>query len=134
MRCWIAACSSARQTRATSVFSQPCWRPDVAVVLPPEFPSDHSAAEAEVFRKLRAQTPNDWTALHSIGLATHSRKLWAEIDFVVITDRAVLCLEVKGGNLRVDHGTWFAGERRLTHSPFEQAGGAASALRIFLRS
>ena len=52
---------------------------------------------------------------------------------MVVTDRAVLCLEVKGGDLRVERGVWFAGDRRLTHTPFEQAGGAASALRIFLR-
>jgi hypothetical protein len=59
--------------------------------------------------------------------------LWAEVDFVVVTDYAVLCLEVKGGDLHIRGNTWYDGKRRLTHTPMEQAGGAASALRTFLR-
>src|SRR4051794_12018868 len=106
---------------------------DMATVLPSSFPGDHSKAEHLVYRKLRDETPADWTALHSVGLAGHRRKLWAEADFVVVTDRGVLCLEVKGGNLRVEKGRWFSGDRELTHSPFEQAGGEASTLRRFLR-
>jgi hypothetical protein len=105
----------------------------MATVLPAEFPGDHSKAEHLIYRKLRDETPPDWTALHSVGLANHDRKLWAEVDFVVLTDHAVLCLEVKGGQLSVQKGRWFAGDRALTHTPFEQAGGAASALRRFLR-
>src|SRR3954454_12487994 len=99
----------------------------MATVLPSRFPDDHSKAEHLIYRKLRDETPADWTALHSVGLAGHRRKLWAEVDFVVVTDRSVLCLEVKGDNVGVERGTWYAGSRRLTHSPFEQAGGAASA-------
>src|SRR3954453_15464790 len=106
----------------------------MATVLPSSFPGDHSAAEHLIYRKLRDETPADWTALHSVGLANHDRKLWAGADFAAITDRAVLCLEVKGGHLHVEGGTWFAGERKLTHTPFEQAGGAASALRRYLRA
>lgn len=105
----------------------------MAYVLPSSFPDDHSKAEHLVYRKLRDETQADWTALHSVGLSGHRRKLWAEVDFVVVTDRGVLCLEVKGGNLRVEKGRWFAGDRELTHTPFEQAGGAASTLRRFLR-
>ena len=105
----------------------------MATVLPSSFPGDHSKAEHLVYRKLRDETPADWTALHSVGLAGHRRKLWAEADFVVVTDRGVLCLEVKGGDLHVRKGRWFAGNRELTHTPFEQAGGEASTLRRFLR-
>lgn len=105
----------------------------MATVLPSEFPRDHSSAEHLVYRKLRDETQKDWIALHSVGLASHERKLWAEVDFVVVTDYAVLCLEVKGGDLHIRGNSWFAGDRRLTHTPMEQAGGAASALRTFLR-
>jgi hypothetical protein len=106
----------------------------MATLLPSSFPGDHSGAERLVYRKLRDETPADWTALHSVGLAGHRRKLWAEVDFVVVTDRGVLCLEVKGGNLHIEKGRWFAGDRELTHTPFEQAGGAGSTLRSFLRA
>ena len=105
----------------------------MAVMLPGHFPEDHSRAEFRIFRKLRDETPHEWTALHSVGLSRHARKAWAEADFVVLTDRAILCLEVKGGAITVDHGTWYTNRKRLTHSPFEQAGGAAGALSRFLR-
>jgi predicted RecB family endonuclease len=96
----------------------------MATVLPPEFPADHSGAEHLVYRKLRDETPAEWYALHSVGLVGHERKAWAEIDFVVITDRAVICLEVKGGTITVEGNRWYINGNKLSHSPFDQAGGA----------
>ena len=37
--------------------------------------------------------------LHSLGLARHERKSYAECDFVVIGQYGVYCLEVKGDRL-----------------------------------
>lgn len=105
----------------------------MGVVIPAEFPADHSSAEHRIFRALRDHTPEDWFALHSVGLARHERKPWAEADFVVVTDRVVLCLEVKGGTITSRGGKWFTNDHRLSHSPFEQAGGAAGALKGYLR-
>ena len=39
-----------------------------------------------------------WYCLHSVGIARHERKRYAECDFVLITDSGVFCLEVKGGD------------------------------------
>jgi hypothetical protein len=105
----------------------------MARMFPPAIADDHgSRAERIVFRKLKEETPDSWCALHSVGLLGHATKPWAEIDFVLVTDSCLLCLEVKGGTLAHRHGEWFQNERRLKQSPFAQAGGGASALYGYL--
>jgi|InofroStandDraft_1065614.scaffolds.fasta_scaffold342115_1 Predicted NTPase (NACHT family) len=37
--------------------------------------------------------------LHSLGLPKHQSKIYGEIDFVIVCDRSVACLEVKGGRI-----------------------------------
>src|SRR5690349_2444084 len=80
-----------------------------------------SAAEALVYRRLRDETPDDWFAVHSVGLTSHRDKPWSEVDFVVIGPFGVLCLEVKGGRITVEEGKWFTNGRPLKESPFRQA-------------
>ena len=47
---------------------------------PAAIADDHgSHAERRIFTKLRDETPDSWTVLHSVGLANHSSKPWAEI-------------------------------------------------------
>lgn len=105
----------------------------MARMFPPTIADDHgSRAERTVFRKLREETPDAWVALHSVGLVNHETKPWAEVDFVVLTDDGVLCLEVKGGAIAHRNGDWFQNDRRMTESPFAQAGGGASALYAYL--
>jgi hypothetical protein len=105
----------------------------MARMFPPTIADDHgSRAERIVFQKLRDETPNAWVALHSVGLVNHSTKPWAEVDFVLVMDEGVLCLEVKGGTLAHRDGDWYQNGRRLTESPFAQAGGGASALYAYL--
>lgn len=94
---------------------------------------DHgSHAERSVFERLKTETPDSWAAIHSVGLANHAKKPWAEIDFVVITDTGVVCLEVKGGEIEQRDGDWYTNGNRLKQSPFAQAGGGASALYEYL--
>jgi Nuclease-related domain/UvrD-like helicase C-terminal domain/AAA domain len=105
----------------------------VARMYPPVIADDHgSHAERRIFNKLRDETPNSWTALHSVGLASHSTKPWAEIDFVVVADQGVFCLEVKGGEIEHREGDWYTNGNRLKQSPFAQAGGGSSALYEYL--
>lgn len=102
-------------------------------MFPPTIADDHgSRAERTIFRKLKNETPDSWVALHSIGLANHATKPWAEVDFVVVTDAGVLCLEVKGGMISHRDGDWFQNNNRLKEGPFAQAGGGASALYAYL--
>jgi Nuclease-related domain/AAA domain len=105
----------------------------MARMLPSTIADDHgSRAERTVFRKLKQETPDTWVALHSVGLINHASKPWAEVDFVVITNDGVLCLEVKGGMVVHREGDWYQNERRMKESPFAQAGGGASALYDYL--
>jgi hypothetical protein len=96
-----------------------------------------SDAELAVYDAL-AVTEDDWLIIHSLWLKSHSRKLHAEADFILITDNAVLIIEVKGGDVWRDHDGWHfrprsgRGENVKREGPFEQAMGAYYALRKHL--
>jgi hypothetical protein len=85
--------------------------------------------EQFVFELIRDETPPGWVALHHVGLPQHPSKPIAEIDFIVIGEPGIFCLEVKGGAVSRRDGVWFAGSRELKESPFTQVGSAAAALR-----
>lgn len=93
--------------------------------------STRSSAEKDLFLRFR-RCAGDWTVIHSVGLARHARKPWAEADFVIVGSAGVLVCEVKGGVIRRKNGVWKSNQNALSHSPFDQAGGAAAALRTSL--
>ena len=107
----------------------------------PDQVSDHvkSSAERRMFDRIRNGLGDDWTALHSLGIAHHSTKPWAEIDFVLIGPPGVICLEVKGGRISREAGEWIftngaGNQNKKREGPFEQVGSASSALHNWLRS
>lgn len=70
----------------------------MACMLPHFPPKRITASEAETFRLVRDAPESDhWICLHSLGLARHRRKEYAEADFVIIAPACVFCIEVKGG-------------------------------------
>jgi hypothetical protein len=89
-------------------------------------------AERRLFEVIRQQLGPDWTAMHSVGLAVHATKPWAEIDFVLVGPPGLFCLEVKGGLVERKAGRWRFGDSVKNEGPFEQVGGAAAALRNYL--
>ena len=99
--------------------------------------STKSTAEFKLFEWLRGGLGENWSVLHSVGLAYHNRKPWAEIDFVVVGPPGIFCLEVKGGRVARVSGEWQFTDR-LGHTttkqqgPFDQVAGAAAALRRYL--
>jgi len=111
----------------------------MALMLPGRFPAEYqSEAEHDVFDMLRSELSDEWTCLHSVGLARHDRKVWAEIDFVVIGPAGLFCIEVKGGYVGREGGMWVfrnrhGRENRKREGPFEQVGSAAGALKGFFR-
>ena len=100
---------------------------------------DVSQAERDVLDAL-ALLPSDWQVIHSLWLKTHRVKLHAEADFILVTNRAVLILEVKGGNVWRDEEGWHfqskSGQTKSTkkEGPFDQARGAYYALREHLEN
>lgn len=111
----------------------------MARMLPDKYPADGpSEAEHDVFELLRTQLSPEWTCLHSLGLAEHKHKVWAEIDFVLIGPPGIFCLEVKGGHVARRNGVWTFRNRHgkeniKNEGPFAQVGSAAGALRAFFK-
>ncbi len=95
-----------------------------------------SFGEQLVANALREQAPNEWLVLHSLWLKEHESKQHAEIDFLIITDRAALIIEVKGGvAYRDQNGLWhfskidMSDEYTKNEGPFDQARSAFYAIR-----
>jgi hypothetical protein len=111
----------------------------MARMIPKEVGEDvRSDAERKLFRRIRESLGNDWTVLHSVGLARHEHKPWSEIDFVLIGPPGVLCLEVKGGRVSRSKGIWCFVDRNglaveKTKGPFEQVGESSAALYAYLK-
>lgn len=107
----------------------------------PDQVAEHTTSNAEkrLFTKLREELTDEWTVLHSLGVASHPTKPWAEVDFVLIGPPGVICLEVKGGRVRREGGYWLfidgAGNvNRKREGPFDQVGSASAALYNWLKT
>ncbi len=102
-------------------------------------PSVKSSAEKRLFRLFKdAPGTENWIILHSLGLSRHQTKRRSEIDFLILCDRGVFILEVKGGRMSREEGVWYTQDRfnqysRLHESPFEQASSAMFALEKDIR-
>lgn len=113
----------------------------MARMIPPNCPvsTANSAlgAEISVWHALH-MLPDDWIVLHSLWIAKHLRKPHAESDFIVISERGVLMLEIKGGQIERREGIWrfFTNSGHLvqekTEGPFDQARGMYYAMRSHL--
>ncbi len=83
-----------------------------------------SEGEVKVFEALRDGLNDEWEVFHSVGWVHRDPRDGAadgEVDFVLChPDEAIVCLEVKGGDLECRHGEWLRrGER--AKDPFQQA-------------
>lgn len=93
--------------------------------------------EKAVFSALRdALETDDWTVLHSLGIAQHERQVEGEADFVVVVPGAgLLVIEVKShlSVARDSDGTWWLGHNAPTvRGPFQQAQEAMHSIRSYL--
>jgi len=110
----------------------------MTVMMPQSVPEHTPAAEATMFR-LIAEGPDlpGYYCLHSLGIARHRRKAYAEADLVIIGPAGIFCLEVKGGHVVRKQGTWTIGwpggkTYDSKEGPFVQAEGVRWALLDFL--
>ncbi|MEX1221775.1 MAG: NERD domain-containing protein [Idiomarina sp.] len=95
--------------------------------------SDTTKSEQWVFNQLAGDPALDeYVILHSLGLARHKRKTYAECDFVIIGPLGVYCLEVKGGYVSRQNGVWTIGWPGKSYTsmegPFKQAQSARGTL------
>ena len=103
-------------------------------VIPPEISlNTESSAEKRLHGLLKQVDLEGWVALHSIGLSWHEYKIVGEIDFLMVTPKGLLVLEVKGGGIRFEDGIWFYRDRwgkdhRSDEGPFKQAESGLFAL------
>lgn len=97
-----------------------------------------SKAEKKMFSILQKLDLKNAYVLHSLGLPKHQTKIYGEIDFVVVCDRGVACLEIKGGRVECQEGKWIftdrhGGKRVKPEGPFAQVTGNMFSLREALR-
>ncbi|MCX4847788.1 NERD domain-containing protein/DEAD/DEAH box helicase [Streptomyces sp. NBC_00893] len=109
-------------------------RGELMRIVPSEISSKtRSAAERSVFAALKAIPDNESVALHSVHLPAHRYKRVGEIDFVVITHKLILFIEVKGGGVAFRDGKWHYGGGdghvdTRDEGPFEQASSGMHEL------
>lgn len=96
-----------------------------------------SPAEARVFYWLKNMSWGNAIVLHSLPLKDHIKNSFGEIDFVVISEKGVICIEVKGGGVERREGRWGFTNRHGNTSwknegPYAQAQGNMKSLRQYL--
>lgn len=85
----------------------------------------------------RAAASDGSFAIHSLNLPEHEYKRYSEADFVIVDQRGILVLEVKGGIVKCENGEWQfengRGQGRTkSEGPHQQAESAVHAVRKVL--
>lgn len=96
--------------------------------------SDAELALYEAFEKL----PDEFTVFHSVKWFAKAKGSVGEIDFLIAhPQRGVLVMEVKGGQISIERGTWYStsrsGRTSEIHDPCEQAERNRRALSDWLQ-
>ncbi|MCC8046455.1 MAG: NERD domain-containing protein [Clostridiales bacterium] len=97
-----------------------------------------SAAERKMYDVLQNLCLKNAYVLHSLGLPKHKTKIYGEVDFVVVCERGVACLEIKGGRVECREGKWlftdrYGVEREKAEGPFAQVIGNMFSLKTVLK-
>lgn len=108
----------------------------MAKMLPPYISDEvKSTGERRVFDLFKNNPgTEDWVVLHSLGLSKHIKRLYGEIDFLVLAPGlGIFCLEVKSGDVRREEGVWkftnrFGEVTTSVRGPFQQAQDAMFSL------
>jgi len=108
----------------------------MAKMLPPYISEEvKSTGERQIFDLFKNDpSTENWVILHSLGLAKHTKRLYGEIDFLVLAPNlGIFCLEVKSGDIKREEGLWtftnrFGEVSTSARSPFQQAQEAMFSL------
>ena len=100
-----------------------------------------SSGEKQLFNVFRNSAfTKDWIILHSLNLANHSKRLYGEIDFLLLIPQGgIYVMEVKGGDVKCIDGLWYFTNRynetfTSNVGPFNQARDAMFSLRNAIRT
>lgn len=110
----------------------------MARMIPPTIdPEVKSNAERRIYSWLLKCEWKNCVVLHSLGLAQHLDNIFGEVDFVIVSNEGILCIEVKGGRVFRKDGIWSFtnryGKTDTKHKgPFEQAQGNMQSLIQYL--
>ncbi|MGL4607577.1 MAG: NERD domain-containing protein [Eubacteriaceae bacterium] len=110
------------------------------VFLPPYCGDEvKSSAERKMFEVLQELELKNAVILHSLGLPKHNSKVYGEIDFVVVCELGIACLEIKGGRVECRKGQWFFTDRygneiKKNESPFAQVTGNMFSLKNIIKA
>lgn len=95
-----------------------------------------STGEKQIFELFKkAPDTENWIVLHSLYLSKHVKRLYGEIDFLVMAPGlGIFCLEVKGGEIARKDGLWKHTNRygevfTKSRSPFEQSRDCMFSLK-----
>ena len=105
-------------------------------VLAPEI---KSTAEKRLFNEFRDyRSSKKYIILHSLGIAEHANNIFGEIDFVILCNEGVLCLEVKGGQVSRRNGVWeftnrYGNTSHKSEGPFQQVQGNMQSLLQYMK-
>lgn len=107
-------------------------------MLPAEYDPKTPPGEKRLFSLIKEQlAAENWTVLHSLGIAKHVTQMEGEADFLlVIPGKGILIIEVKShlSVSRDENGFWILGNDKPTQrSPFKQARGQVHSIRQYLR-
>lgn len=97
-----------------------------------------SNAEKKMFEVLQTLELKNAYILHSLGLPKHKSKMYGEIDFVIVCERGIACLEIKGGMVECREGCWifrdrYGAEHRKAEGPFAQVIGNMFSLKTAMK-
>ncbi len=101
-------------------------------------PETKSNAEKKLFSLFKKMgDADDWVIMHSVALANHPTQSQGEADFVVIIpNKGIIVLEVKGGDVSYADGQWYSRDRYLVKNPIknpqQEANEAMHAIRDYL--
>ena len=101
----------------------------MARMVPPHYAEAiKSTGEKQIFDRLRCDpATTDWICLHSLNLARHVKRVYGEIDFVILVpNEGIFCLEIKSGRVARHEGIWtytnrYGDTSTSTVGPFSQA-------------
>jgi hypothetical protein len=106
----------------------------MAKMIPPTFSANTPLGEIEFFKKLRDDPGCDgWIALHSLDLKRHLTKTEGELDMVILVpDQGILCIELKGCDVKRQDGKWIYPYETSIEGPFKQASKGMHSLKKYL--